>query len=137
METTNNIVKVYSNNSKKARLKRNKNKFQRIWDAEKQTYVKVRKSKYPAKILSVKVEATNTIKIKMNATKRRKQNEKKNAEIRKSVPVTVAIQKPETKQKAHVEPARVHKHEEGTKVTRIHSINYSWDSKTLRYKRAA
>ena len=49
MEDKEKIVKAYSNNSKKSRLKRNKNKFQRIWDPEKQTYIKVRKVKYPVK----------------------------------------------------------------------------------------
>lgn len=44
----NRLHKVYSNNSKKSRLKRRKNKFYREWNAETQTYVKKRKSQYPA-----------------------------------------------------------------------------------------
>lgn len=44
----NRLHKVYSNSSKKSRLKRKKNKFYREWDAETQTYVKKRKSKCPA-----------------------------------------------------------------------------------------
>lgn len=50
------LVKVYSNNSKSARLKRRKNKFQRVWNAEKQEYVKTRKPKFA--ISSKKVKKT-------------------------------------------------------------------------------
>lgn len=46
METNIKITRLYSNDSKKARLKRRKNKFQRVWDPEKQTYVKVRKQRH-------------------------------------------------------------------------------------------
>lgn len=59
METTTKIVKVYSNNSKRSRLKRNKNKFQRVWDVEKQAYVKVRKTKYA----TVSKKKKNTLKL--------------------------------------------------------------------------
>lgn len=43
-ENTTKLYIVYSNNSKKSRLKRSK-KYKRIWDAEKQKYVKVKKTK--------------------------------------------------------------------------------------------
>lgn len=121
----NKIVKVYSNNSKKSRLKRKKNKFQRIWDAEKGTYVKVRKDKYPVVTKTVKKDWREIDNSK--ALKRRSETPKKP----KSVPVKatkiVQMPKPETKQ-----PARVEK-----KIHKIHGVNYEWDSKTLHYKKAA
>lgn len=134
MENENKLVKVYSNNSKKARLKRNKNKFQRIWDAEKQTYVKVRKAKYPAHTVKCKKdwrEEDNSV-----ALKRRSETPKKP----KSVPVSTAqktikpavVHKPETKQHAEV-----HTKTESAKIVKIHGVNYTWDTKALRYKKAA
>lgn len=122
MENEKRIVKVYSNNSKKARLKRNKNKFQRIWDAEKQTYVKVRKAKYP---VFNKAEKKDWKKKDVSKAVKRRQTTPKKP---KSVPVSV--RKPETKQ-----PARVH-----TTAKQVVSINrgmHVWDSSSLRYKRAA
>ena len=44
MEEKTTLYIVYSNNSKKSRLKRSK-KYKRVWDAEKQKYVKVKKTK--------------------------------------------------------------------------------------------
>ena len=131
MEDNKKIVKVYSNNSKKARIKRNKNKFQRIWDAEKQTYIKVRKAKYP--VITKNKKKEEPVEVKMLAIKRRKNTSKK----KKSVPVNVAkiekLQKPETKQTARKEQTRIHK-----KIT-IHACvgECVWDSKNLRYKKAA
>lgn len=134
MEDNNRIVKVYSNSSKKARLKRNKNKFQRIWDAEKQTYVKVRKAKYPVRTTTKK--PAEDIEVKLEALKRRKTVKKP-----KSVPVKAQVAKPETKQNARKEPARVHgKITSTAKVVNLHRIggvDYVWDTNTLRYKRAA
>ena len=118
------IIKVYSNNSKKSRLKRNKNKFQRVWDAEKQMYVKVRKNK-ASKISAKKNwrEVDNS-----KALKRRQTTPK----APKSVPVITVKKtvKPEIKQPARKEVAKA-------TVTKIHGINYSWDTKELKYKRAA
>lgn len=131
MENNEKLVKVYSNNSKKARLKRRKNKFQRIWDAEKQTYVKVRKTKYPVR--QTKEKTAENIEVKIAAIKRRQQTSKKP----KSVPVTAIKQKPETKQSAIKQPARIKKPVEKSNVVKIHGIRYNWDSKNLRYKRAA
>lgn len=127
------IVKVYSNNNKKARLKRNKNKFQRIWDAEKGTYIKVRKAKYPVRTKAVKKHWRDVDKSK--ALARRVKTLKKS----KSVPVNAAqmskkisdVLKPETKQQVRKESAR------RATTVRIHGVNLTWDSKTLRYKRAA
>lgn len=143
MEDEKKIVKVYSNNSKKARLKRNKNKFQRIWDSEKQTYIKVRKTKYPVKTTTKKKdwrEIDNS-----ESLKRRQETPKKS----KSVPVNAmqmnkklsAAQKPETKQQVRKEPARVHGKVTTTatkvKIYKIGGVDYNWDNKTLCYKRAA
>lgn len=137
MENNNKIVKVYSNNSKKARLKRRKNRFQRIWDAEKQTYVKVRKAKFYIKCTK-KEKVKENVEAKMANLKRRKETPKKP----KSVPV-IAKAKPETTQKVHKEPARVHGKTTSittapkTKVYCIGGVNYNWDKKTLSYKKAA
>ena len=143
MEDEKKIVKVYSNNSKKARLKRNKNKFQRIWDPEKQTYVKVRKAKYPV-ITNKKKKDWRDID-NSKALKRRSKSPKKP----KSVPVNAtqmsnklaAVQKPETKQQVRKEPARVHGKTTTVvpevKIYKIGGVDYNWDEKQFRYKRAA
>lgn len=130
MENNNKLVKVYSNQSKKTRLKRNKNKFQRIWDAEKQTYVKVRKAKYAIKPKAKKVDwrdVDNSV-----ALKRRHETPKKP----KSVPVVQhkvhTLQKPETTNKGQEKTAQV-KHV----MIRSCGNNLIWDKKTLSYKRAA
>jgi len=128
MEKEERIVKVYSNNSKKARLKRNKNKFQRIWDAEKQTYVKVRKAKY--QVFTKQEKKDWRVKDLSNAVKRRQTTDKKP----KSVPVTATKQKPEIKQSAHKTPTTTVKK---ANVVKIHGMNLTWDSKLLRYKKAA
>lgn len=121
------IVKLYSNNSKKARIRRRKNKFQRIWDAEKQEYVKVRKPKFAVYTKPEKKE--KTVDAQMEAIKRR--NKRKKAP-KKSVPVkaTKAAKKPE-------KPATKMQVSVHNPVTRIHGINYTWDSSILRYKKAA
>lgn len=131
------IVKVYSNNSKKARLKRNKNKFQRIWDAEKQTYVKVRKAKYPVRT-QVKRELTKElIKLQMNAVKRHQEAIKK-PKTKKSVPVSAKKQEPE-KVIAH----KVHAKSAPTPIKKPVSIvmygnrRAVWDDKAKKYLEAA
>ncbi len=126
MEKEEKIVKVYSNNSKKARLKRRKNKFQRIWDAEKQTYVKVRKAKYPVYPKKQKKDWREVD--KSSSIERRRKSTKKI----KSAPVIATKQEPEVKQQVRKEPARV----KATTV-RINGVKHTWDSKTLRYKVAA
>ena len=144
MEDEKKIVRVYSNNSKKARLKRNKNKFQRIWDNEKQTYIKVRKAKYPVNTKTRKKDWRNID--DSGAIKRRIEDKKKP----KSVPVNAtqmsqklaAVQKPETKQQVHKEPARVHGKTTTTaqpkvKIYKIWGVDYTWDKDEFRYKRAA
>lgn len=142
MEDEKKIVKVYSNNSKKARLKRNKNKFQRIWDSEKQTYVKVRKAKYPVRIKAKKKDWRDIN--DSAALKRRHETPKKP----KSVPVNATqmsqklaeVQKPETKQQVHKEPARVHGKTTTApkaKIYKIGGVDYNWDNKEFCYKRAA
>lgn len=142
MEDNNKIVKVYSNNSKKSRLKRGKNKFQRIWNAEKQAYIKVRKAKYPTIVKAKKDwrEVDDSA-----ALKRRHETPKS----KKSVPVNAAqmekkiaeMNKPETKQNTHnvhgkiTSPARVEK----AKTLSLYGgkVNLVWDSKNLKYRNAA
>lgn len=142
MEDEKKLIKVYSNNSKKSRLKRNKNKFQRVWDNDKQTYIKVRKNKYPIKHATKKKDWRE---INDTAALKRRQTTPKN----KSVPVNAtqmsqklaAVQKSETKQQVRKEPARVHGKTTTitpkAKIYKIGGIDYNWDSKTLGYKRAA
>ena len=139
MEDKEKIVKAYSNNSKKSRLKRNKNKFQRIWDPEKQTYIKVRKVKYPVKKNTKKKDWREID--DSAALKRRHTTTKKP----KSVPVNATklavASKSETKQQVHKEPARVHGKTTTTapkaKVYKIGGVDYNWDDKQFRYKRVA
>ena len=131
MEDNKKIVKVYSNNSKKTRLKRNKNKFQRVWDAEKQTYIKVRKAKYPTFKKEKKEEDIN---IKMDAIKRRQKNEKKSKSVQtRTLPKK---QKHEVKN-VRKEPARVSGKVVTATTVNIHGIRMVWDEKTLKYKKAA
>ena len=123
------LVKVYSNNSKKSRLKRNKNPFQRVWDAEKQTYIKVRKSRRPARIQKTVVlsEKEKNVRIEKEIKKRsQKLNTKK---VNKSVPV-ITIKKTEKAIKPVV-------HAKRESITRIGGVDYTWNEKTLRYMRAA
>lgn len=88
MEETTKIVKVYSNNKKSTRLKRNKNKFQRVWDAEKQKYVKVRKPKFA--VFTKKVEKTvKSVDEQVKAAYARADRRSK-AKKKKSVPVNAA-----------------------------------------------
>ena len=116
METT-ILHKVYSNNSKKSRLKRAKNKYMRVWDAEKMTYVKVKRThthqhltKKQVKEIFKRTETpTKPVEtpIKENKQKRENNTVKKNAmPARKAVTV----------------------HMYGKKLV--------WDIKTLRYKAA-
>lgn len=129
MEDNNKLVKVYSNNSKKARLKRNKNKFQRVWDAEKQAYVKVRKAKYPIPFVKNKKDWRE---IDDSSAISRRQTTPK---VKKSVPVKAIkpIAKPETKHKSTV----VHNSKPTAIIHRINGIDHMWDAKELRYKKAA
>lgn len=142
MEDSNKIVKVYSNNSKKSRLKRGRNKFQRIWNAEKQTYIKVRKTKYPI----VKNVKKDWREVDDSAALKRRHETPKN---KKSVPVNATqmekkiaeMNKPETKQNTHnvhgkiTSPARVEK----AKTLSLYGgkVNLVWDSKNLKYRNAA
>ena len=136
MEDEKKIVRVYSNNNKKSRLKRNKNKFQRIWDPEKQTYIKVRKAKYPVRINTKKKDWRE---IDDSASLKRRHTTPKKP---KSVPVnaTQMSQKIAASQ-VHKEPARVHGKTTTTapkaKIYRIGGVDYNWDEKQLLYKRAA
>ena len=131
MENNEKLVKVYSNNSKKARIKRNKNKFQRVWDTEKQTYVKVRKAKYPAKITSKRADWRE--KDEATALKRRQETPK----VAKVKPIVAEKTAPTVKK----QPARINGKTTSAspvaKIYKIHGMNYTWDSKELCYKKAA
>ena len=128
MEQNKNI-KVYSNNSKKSRLKRRKNKFQRIWDAEKQTYVKVRKAKFPVRI-KAKTEAKSVDQQVKNVVARQQRKDKAKKRVPKKVvsPVKAITpkEKPAIKSVATKCP--------NTIKTCGHTL--TWDSKVLRYKAA-
>lgn len=140
MEDNKKIVKVYSNNNKKTRLKRNKNKFQRIWDAEKQTYVKVRKAKYP---VFKKEKKEEDIKLKMNAIKRRQKNKKKSDSVPARVLPENLNKLPGTRKKksevknVRKEPARINGKVTNAKTLKINGMNLQWDDKVLRYKQVA
>lgn len=113
---TNIIHKVYSNNSKKSRIKRSKNKFMRVWDAEKQTYVKVRRT-HTSKHLS---------KTEIKAIFARPEQPTKPAELPKKE------QKPENKKPVRINamPAR-----KATTV-KLYGKRLVWDAEILRYKAA-
>lgn len=126
MEENNRLVKVYSNNSKKSRLKRSKNKFQRIWDPEKGTYVKVRKSKYPVNTPPKKKE--EDVETKMELLKRRNNKKPLKKAVEKKAYFTTTPKK---------QPARIVKPKPQVTSVKIHGIVHVWDSQILRYKRAA
>lgn len=126
MEDKEKIVKVYSNNSKKSRLKRNKNKFQRIWDAEKQEYVKVRKTKYPAKTVKAKREWK---KKNVESALQRRQSTPKKTKEKIAITTNNQVKQPARKPSVKVEKKAV--------CVNINGVRHTWDSKTLRYKRAA
>ena len=136
MEKSEKIVKVYSNNSKKTRLKRRKNKFQRTWDAEKQTYVKVRKAKFPVRT-KVEVKPKSVDEIVKAAYARADKRSK--AKKTKSVPVNATkmeqkVAKVVKSEKHAVNATPVHR--KATSV-KLYGRNLEWDKKTLRYKAAA
>lgn len=143
MEKEAKIVKVYSNNKKSARLKRNKNKFQRVWDAEKQKYVKVRKPKFA--IFAKKVEKTvKSVDEQVKAAYARADRRAK-AKKKKSVPVKVEQKKTATIQpkpeKKVVTPA-VHAKVDAPKpkkaaVVTLYGKKMQWDQKKLQYREAA
>lgn len=113
---TNIIHKVYSNNSKKSRLKRSKNRFARVWDAEKQKYVKVRKQH----------QSTRLSKAELKAIFARSEQPTKPAELPKKE------QKPENKKPVRINamPAR-----KATTV-KLYGKRLVWDAEILRYKAA-
>ena len=142
MEAKEKNVKVYSNNSKKARLKRNKNKFQRVWDAEKQKYVKIRKAKYALHI--IKVEKTiKTVDEQVKAAFARASRRNKAKKIKKSAPVNAQqmetkiskLQKTEKKIAAKQIHAKIS--DQATKTINMGGNKLVWDQKSLRYYKAA
>ena len=125
----NKIVKVYSNNSKKSRLKRRKNKFQRIWDAEKQTYVKVRKTKFPVRI-KTKTEAKSVDQQVKDAIARQQRKDKAKKRAPKKVVSTVKAITPKEKPAAKNVAAKC------PNTIKMFGHKLAWDSKVLRYKAA-
>lgn len=133
MENGQKLVKVYSNNSKKSRLKRKKNKFQRIWNAETKKYIKIRKK--PANQQCVKNEDDN-FENKIKALKRRQLTHKK--------PVRIPVQPARVKNKQTAKPeskpvAKVAACPKTStlNIYKISGVDYIWDKKTLHYKKAA
>lgn len=145
MEETTKIVKVYSNNKKSTRLKRNKNKFQRVWDAEKQKYVKVRKPKFA--VFTKKVEKTvKSVDEQVKAAYARADRRSK-AKKKKSVPVNaaqmekkIAAVQPKSEKKV-VAPA-VHAKVDAPKpkkaiVVTLYGKKMQWDQEKVQYREAA
>lgn len=135
MEATDKIIKLYSNNKKSARIKRRKNKFQRVWDAEKQTYVKIRKPKF--EVYEKPEKKVKTVDEQIKAMKRRI----KNRQAKKSVPVNAA----KKQQKPEIKPVAKHKANaipvatparKATSVT-LYGQKLIWDTESLKYKAAA
>lgn len=145
MEET-KIVKVYSNSKKSARLKRKKNKFQRVWDAEKQKYVKVRKAKFT--VYANKTEKTvKTVDEQVKAAYARADRRNK-AKKKKSVPVnatqmekkiaSISKQKPEKKVVAPAMHAKVDAPKPKKAVTiTLYNKKMAWDQEKLQYREAA
>lgn len=132
METNNNkIVMLYSNNSKKARLKRKKNKFQRIWDAEKQKYVKVRKTRYPV-INSAKKELEDFEK----QVKKLERRNKNKGNVKKQNKAAVVKMQQHAKENKVVTAPVVHTTKKATSVKMFGKV-LEWDQKTMRYRKAA
>lgn len=140
MENENKIVKVYSNNSKKARIKRNKNKFQRIWDAEKQQYIKVRKAKFAVYPKQEKKEKTVDEQVKAAYAKAKKQKKTK----KKSVPVNavqtekknITVSKQKSEKKA-VNAAPITTAQRKAITINMFDNALIWDQKDLCYRKAA
>lgn len=132
MEKEERLVKVYSNNSKKSRLKRNKNKFQRIWNAEEQKYVKVRKNKYPVNATKVRkdwreIDDSKSLNRRHTTPKVRKPAAATQTEVK-----TTSVQKPEKKVTVHAKGII-------KKAVTIHMYGkkLEWDTKKMQYREAA
>lgn len=125
MEEKTTLYIVYSNNSKKSRLKRSK-KYKRVWDAEKQKYVKVKKTKKRIAMTSKELKEffAAPVENKETSTKPAEKKEMKISRQKK--------QKPESKEKAAVATVL----QDAIRET-LTGKQLVWDNTTKRYVAAA
>ena len=125
MEEKTTLYIVYSNNSKKSRLKRSK-KYKRVWDAEKQKYVKVKKTKKRIAMTSKELKEffAAPVENKETSTKPAEKKEMKISRQKK--------QKPESKEKAVVTTIL----QDAIRET-LTGKQLVWDNTTKRYVAAA
>lgn len=125
MEEKTTLYIVYSNNSKKSRLKRSK-KYKRVWDAEKQKYVKVKKTKKRIAMTSKELKEffAAPVENKETSTKPAEKKEMKISRQKK--------QKPESKEKAAVTTIL----QDAIRET-LTGKQLVWDNTTKRYVAAA
>ena len=125
MEEKTTLYIVYSNNSKKSRLKRSK-KYKRVWDAEKQKYVKVKKTKKCIAMTSKELKEffAAPVENKETSTKPAEKKEMKISRQKK--------QKPESKEKAVVTTIL----QDAIRET-LTGKQLVWDNTTKRYVAAA
>lgn len=126
----NRLHKVYSNNSKKSRLKRRKNKFYREWDAETQTYVKKRKSKYPA-------PTSRTASIVKMAEKNIDAEMKRCEERQKRHALFMAPKAKASKMNKKVDFSRPEKAPKKNDYTKIGGVLMEWVPEQLKYRKVA
>lgn len=131
MENNKKTVKLYSNNSKKARIRRKKNKFQRIWDEKTCKYIKIKKTKF----------STNKPQIAKNIKLSEEEIEKKISAltIKKTKKKNIKAHTPVEKTERHITTLK--KSANGNSVKKDSTIHCNgkdmiWDTKTLRYKAA-
>lgn len=125
MEEKTTLYIVYSNNSKKSRLKRSK-KYRRVWDAEKQKYIKVKKTKKRIAMTSKELKEffATPVENKETSTKPAEKKEMKISRQKK--------QKPESKEKAAVTTIL----QDAIRET-LTGKQLVWDNTTKRYVAAA
>lgn len=126
----NRLHKVYSNNSKKSRLKRRKNKFYREWDAETQTYVKKRKSKFP-------VPTSRTASIVKMAEKNIDAEMKRCEERHKRHVSFMALKAKAFKTNKKVNFSRPEKAPKKNDYTKIGGVLMEWVPEQLKYRKVA
>lgn len=138
MEKEARIVKVYSNNSKKSRLKRKKNKFQRIWDAEKQTYIKVRKSRFAVYLKKEKVEKSIDQQVKDAYKKAERKKTKRRVPVN-ATQMSEKIAKLQQKSEKKVIKQQVEQPVQKAKEVSIKVCGNTlvWSEKENRYKKVA
>ena len=128
METT-KLVKVYSNTKKSTRLKRNKNKYQRVWNAELQKYVKVRKTRFPIRKRDKKEQKSVELQMKSIVARIDRKKSKKNV-----APVQQQKTEIKTAVKVHAKTTTIARK---PIVINMFGTKLVWDKTSLRYKQAA